>query len=101
MAVPEDPVASEAAEVACAAAASASGARLLCLSLPKLCPAPGVVVWWQAVVKGHGHAVDPTLMPDRDTATQSVFQRNWAQAHAMFKDKVQRGREAEMCDRTQ
>jgi hypothetical protein len=40
--------------------------------LPKQAPAPGVVVWWQGVVKGHGAPVDPAAMPDRHAAAQTV-----------------------------
>ncbi len=50
-----DNVSSAAAPAVGGAVASAGPLkrRLLCVTLPKLAPAPSVVVWWQAVIKGH------------------------------------------------
>ncbi len=46
--------------------------RVLVLSLPKLAPAHGVVVWWQGVMVGHRPTVSIDEMPDRATASQTV-----------------------------
>ena len=32
--------------------------------------------------------VDPSSLEDRGTAAQTLFQRNWNEAHALFKEKV-------------
>ena len=71
------------------AEAEAGGAsrRLLCITLPKRPPAPGVVVWWQGVFSGHP-SIDLTGLEDRDTAKQTVFQQNWNDAHRQFKEKM-------------
>jgi len=64
--------------------------RILCLTLIKKAPAPEVTVWWQNMITEHkGYNVSMDSMPDRATASQSLFQRNWNEAHIKFKEKVQ------------
>ena len=67
------------------AVATAPPRRLLCITLPKRPPAPGVVVWWQGVLSGHP-TIDLNGLEDRDTAKQTVFQQNWNTAHRQFKN---------------
>ena len=69
------------------AVATAPPRRLLCITLPKRPPAPGVVVWWQGVLSGHP-TIDLNGLEDRDTAKQTVFQQNWNTAHRQFKEKM-------------
>mmetsp|Transcript_83477 Transcript_83477/g.162410 ORF Transcript_83477/g.162410 Transcript_83477/m.162410 type:complete len:564 (+) Transcript_83477:191-1882(+) len=69
--------------------------RVVWVPLPKLSPAPGVVVWWQGVFAGAKHVSAQCKqedMPDRLSGaagkSQSLFQQNWKEAHKMFQEKV-------------
>ena len=64
--------------------------RVLEITLRKLSPIPGAVIWWKNVFVGDSE-IDVTTIPDRvksNTGAGNEASRAWEEAHRMFKEKV-------------